>query len=136
MSVSFLGQNLPRVPNLATMALNSRAMLVFLLRLLYKQCSKFFPDSKHGFCVRHLYSNFQVQFKGKNLKNTYGHVLSLVLCLSGMQTWRTRRHWTVMHTNGYNKCHLTLGLEPAATAYKKTTTSLGVLLESWGLTER
>jgi hypothetical protein len=28
-----------------------------------------FPDSEHRFCVRHLYSNFQGQFKGENLKN-------------------------------------------------------------------
>lgn len=28
-----------------------------------------FPDSEHRFCVRHLYSNFQVHFKGENLKN-------------------------------------------------------------------
>jgi hypothetical protein len=28
-----------------------------------------FPDSEHMFCVRHLYSNFQGHFKGKNLKN-------------------------------------------------------------------
>jgi len=28
-----------------------------------------FPDSEYRFCVRHLYSNFQGQFKGENLKN-------------------------------------------------------------------
>jgi len=28
-----------------------------------------FPDSEHRFCVRHLYSNFQMHFKGENLKN-------------------------------------------------------------------
>ncbi|KAK3146657.1 hypothetical protein QOZ80_3BG0269560 [Eleusine coracana subsp. coracana] len=28
-----------------------------------------FPESEHRFCVRHLYSNFQQQFKGENLKN-------------------------------------------------------------------
>ena len=28
-----------------------------------------FPDSEHRFCVRHLYANFQMPFKGENLKN-------------------------------------------------------------------
>ena len=28
-----------------------------------------FQDSEHRFCVRHLYSNFQMHFKGENLKN-------------------------------------------------------------------
>ncbi|KAK3144103.1 hypothetical protein QOZ80_4AG0308850 [Eleusine coracana subsp. coracana] len=30
---------------------------------------KVFPEAEHRFCVRHLYSNFQVHFKGENLKN-------------------------------------------------------------------
>jgi hypothetical protein len=29
---------------------------------------KVFPDSEHRFCVRHLYNNFQVLFKGETLK--------------------------------------------------------------------
>jgi hypothetical protein len=28
-----------------------------------------FPDSEHRFCVRHLWQNFQVHFKGDALKN-------------------------------------------------------------------
>ena len=28
-----------------------------------------FPEAEHRFCVRHLYQNFQVHFKGDNLKN-------------------------------------------------------------------
>lgn len=28
-----------------------------------------FPDSEHRFCVRHLYQNFRVLFKGETLKN-------------------------------------------------------------------
>lgn len=28
-----------------------------------------FADSEHRFCVRHLYQNFQVLFKGQTLKN-------------------------------------------------------------------
>jgi hypothetical protein len=28
-----------------------------------------FPEAEHRFCVRHLYQNFQMHFKGENLKN-------------------------------------------------------------------
>lgn len=30
---------------------------------------EFFPDSKHRCCVRHLYQNIQVLYKGESLKN-------------------------------------------------------------------
>ena len=30
---------------------------------------KEFPEAEHRFCVRHLYQNFQMHFKGENLKN-------------------------------------------------------------------
>ena len=36
---------------------------------LIKAVAEVFPESKHRFCVRHLYSNFQQHFKGENLKN-------------------------------------------------------------------
>ncbi|CAD6250204.1 unnamed protein product [Miscanthus lutarioriparius] len=40
-----------------------------------------FLESEHRFCVRHLYSNFQMQFKGENLKNqlwTYARSTTVV----------------------------------------------------------
>jgi hypothetical protein len=36
---------------------------------LIKAVAVVFPESEHRFCVRHLYSNFQQNYKGENLKN-------------------------------------------------------------------
>jgi transposase-like protein len=36
---------------------------------LIKAVAAVFPESEHRFCVRHLYSNFQQNYKGENLKN-------------------------------------------------------------------
>ena len=55
-------------------------MNTFYLQGLINAVKAVFPDSKHRFCVRHLWQNFQQQFRGDVLKN---------------QLWRIARSNTV-----------------------------------------
>ena len=70
-----------------------------------------FPDSEYRFCVRHLYSNFQMHFKGENLKN------QLWACARSSNVVQWNKNMEMMREldsaviNGYSRCHHKHGLE-------------------------
>jgi hypothetical protein len=40
-----------------------------MLQGLTRAVGDYFPDSEHRFCVRHMWQNFNIRFKGEVLKN-------------------------------------------------------------------